>query len=127
MRRFRALLLICISVAFCGQPLANSMCACDLHSEGAAMPSSDSGSDEHSHHLVEDMADHGASMNDSSESDDCNPSGMQVCACHACAHFVGLLFEYTHAVTVVAARDHAALPHYAEPPRRQAFRPPIPI
>jgi hypothetical protein len=37
------------------------------------------------------------------------------------------LFEHAHAVTVVAARDHSALPHYAEPPRRQAFRPPIQI
>lgn len=91
------------------------------------MPASDSGSDAHSHHLADGMADHSAAMNDSSESDDCNPSGMKVCACHTCAHFAGLLFEYTHTVTVVAARDHSALPHYVEPPRRQAFRPPIHI
>ena len=121
------MLIIVLALVVPVQPWAGIPCACDSHSEGAAIPESDSGNHAHSHQFAEYMADHSAAMNDSSESDDCNPSGMQVCACHTCAYFVGLLFEYTHAVTVVAARDRSALPRYVEPPRRQAFRPPIPI
>jgi hypothetical protein len=133
MRRFRPVLIIALSLVVSAQPLASAPCVCAGHAKDAAMPAH--GADHRlqgSHsmhsasgdHRVEEMPVPDSSSHDSADSNDCNAMGM-VCKCGACAHFVGLIDQVTHVLTMTAPEDHASAPRYVEPPREPAFRPPI--